>query len=368
MAITVRNSSWGGASTNTSELLTAYINDEIKVLEPDLQYARLGKRRDSPKGFDRILFPQTNQLPVQINITGPNPTSGGSALGAAVGGSVFGAGASIAGLASTAPGAPVAYPLTGSVTGVTAITEGTNPTSVTWGATAYTSGPAQYGILVQVSDLLVHNSAIEVVDACTMQVRNALARLVDTVIQTVVNAGVNGVLYAGGKTSRTTLGAGDTLTQQDMTRGVRNLRSANAAGLAPFEGKYYVAIAHPFVVADLMSNTATGAWVDVGRYTSVDDLRAGNIGDFRGVRYLDTGYQNYFNSTVPVFPTTLLGQDSFGWGYFQQPTPILVTTPDSNNPLNLYTSIGGKVTLGATRFEDTVGTQRIIRLESAASA
>jgi hypothetical protein len=46
----------------------------------------------------------------------------------------------------------------------------------------------------------------------------------------------------------------------------------------------------------------------------------------------------------------------------------MVTTPDSNNPLNLYTSIGGKVTLGVTRFEDSVGTQRIIRVESAASA
>lgn len=366
MAVTVRNSSWGGASTNTSELLMSYVNDEIKVLEPDLQYARLGKRRDSPKGFDRILFPQTNQLPVKINVTGPNPTAGGSALGAPVGGSVFGAGASIMGSGATSL-LSGGHPVNDQV-GVTAITEGTNPTSVTWGATAYTSGPSQYGILVQVSDLLVHNSAIEVVDACTAQVRNALARMVDTVIQTVVNAGVNGVLYAGGKTSRTTLGSGDLLTQQDMTRAVRNLRSSNAAGLQPFEGRYYVAVLHPFAAADLMSNTATGGWVDVGRYTSVDDLRAGDIGDFRGVRYLDTGWQNYFNSTVPVFPTTVLGQDSFGWGYFQQPTPILVTTPDSNNPLNLFTSIGGKVTLGVTRFEDTLGTQRIVRVESAVSA
>lgn len=361
MAVTVRNSGWGGASSNTSELLTAYINDEIKVLEPDLQYARLGKRRDAPKGFDRILFPQTNQLPVKINTS--MLTVGGPG-GAAGGGSVWGAGASIqGGAAATAPGFPVS-----STEGVAAITEGTNPTAVTWGATAYSSGPAQYGILVQVSDLLVHNSAIEVVDSATMQVRNALARLVDTVIQTVVNAGTNGVIYAGGKTSRSTLGAGDILTQSEMTRAVRNLRSANAAGLKPFEGKYYVAVIHPFVMADLMSNTASGSWIDVGRYSSVSDLKEGKMSDFRGVRYLDTGYQNYFNSTVPVFPTTVLGDESFGWGFFQQPTPVLVTTPDSNNPLNLFTSIGGKVTLGVTRFEDTLGTQRIQRAESAASA
>lgn len=362
MAVTVRNNNWGGASTNTSELLVAYINSEIRVLEPQLQWARLGVQRDVPKGFDRMNFPQTNQLPVKINIAGPNPTSGGSALGAASGGSVFGAGASVMGDAGVAPGAPVS-----SSAGVAAITEGTNPTAVTWGATAYTSGPFQYGILVQVSDLLVHNSAIEVVDSATFQVRNALARLVDAVIQTVVNSGVNGVIYAGGKTSRSGLAAGDLATQTEMQRAYKYLASSNGAGLMPFEGKYYAAVIHPQVEGDLMSNTQTGAFNDVGRYTSVDDLRAGALGDFRGIRYLRSAFVNYFNSTTAVFPTTLVGDQSFGWGYFQQPTPILVTTADSNNPLNLFNSIGGKVTVGATRFEDTPGNQRIIRVESAIS-
>lgn len=353
MPVTVRNSSWGGSSTQVSELLVGYIRDEIRVLEPQLQYARLGVRRDSPKGYDRIIFPQTNQLPVQINVS----------IEGALGGSVFGAGASIqGGQASAARGFPVS-----STQGVAAITEGTNPSAITWGSTSYSTGPYQWGILVQVSDLLVHNSAIEVVDACVMQVRNSLARLVDTAIQTVVNAGTNGVIYAGNKTSRTGLAAGDLLTQSEMNKAYRNLAASNAAGLRPYDGKYYVAVIHPFAESDLMSNTASGSFNDVGRYTSVDDLRAGALGDFRGIRYLRSAWQNYFNSTVAVFPTTVLGDQSFGWGFFQQPEPILVTTPDSNNPLNLYTSIGGKITLGVTRFEDAVATHRIARVESAVS-
>ena len=358
MAVTPRNSNWGGASGNTSELLVAYIEGEIKVLEPQLQYAKLGVRRDAPKGYDRILFPQTNQLPVKINVS--MLTVGGPNIGGY--GSVWGAGQSVMGDAGVAPGAPVS-----SSAGVAAITEGTNPTSITWGATSYSTGPAQYGILIQVSDLLVHNSAIEVVDSCTMQVRNALARLVDTAIASVVNGGSNGVIYSGGKTSRTTIGAGDLVTQTDMNRAYKYLASSNAAGLRPYEDKYYVAVIHPQVEGDLMSNTATGSFNDVGRYTSVDDLRAGALGDFRGIRYLRSAYQSYFNSTVPVFPTTVLGDQSFGWGYFQQPTPMITTAPDSNNPLALFSSIGGKVTLGATRFEDTASTVRIIRVESAIS-
>lgn len=361
MAVTVRGTGWGGAATTTSELLVAYISDEIKVLEPELQYARLGKRRDAPKGYDRIVFPQTNQLPVKINISvittgGPASMSGG--------GSVWGATGSIqGGAASDAGGYPVS-----SAIGVAAITEGTNPTSITWGATSFSSGPSQYGILVQISDLLVHASAIETIDACSMQVRNSLARLVDTALQTVVNSGTNGVIYAGNKTSRSSLAAGDLATQSELQKAYRTLASSNAAGLKPFDGAYYAAVIHPWVESDLMSNSQTGAFNDVGRYTSVDDLRAGALGDFRGIRYLRSAYQNYFNSTVAVFPTTVIGQDSFGWGFFQEPTPILVTTPDSNNPLNLFTSIGGKVTLGATRFEDNIGTVRIARVESAISS
>ena len=361
MATTLRNSSWGDATTNTSELLTAYITDIVRVLEPELLYARFGMRRDAPKGNDRILFPQPNQLPVLINTSMQTVGGPGAAAG---GGSVWGAGASIqGGAAATASGFPVS-----STEGVAAITEGTNPTSVTWGATSFATGPAQYGILVAVSDLLVRNSAIEVIDNATKEVRNSLARIVDTIIQTVVNAGSNGVIYAGGKTTRAGLAAGDLITQANMVTAVSRLRSSNAAGLKPMDGGYYVAMIHPATASDLMSNTATGSYIDVGRYTSVEDLKAGKLGGFRGVRYMETAWQNFYNSTVPVIPVTLIGQESFGWGYFQEPQAILTTTPDSNNPLNLYSSIGGKVTLGVTLFNDTLGAPRVVRVESAFTA
>ncbi len=363
MGATIRSSNWGGPNANSSELLTAYITDRIRNMEPELKYAALGMRRDAPKGFDRILFPQVNQLPNKININIHTSVTGhGSIVGGGIGGSVYGAGASVTGQADIFPGSPVS-----STAGVAAILEGTNPTAVTWGATSYGSGPFQFGILVTVSDLLVRDSAIEVVDACSDEVNKALARQVDAVIQTVVNAGTNGVIYAGGKTARTGLAAGDVLTQSEMTKAAVWMRSANAAGVTPFDGSYYVAIAHPTVTGDLMSNSQTGAWIDGARYTDVEGLKAGKINGYRGIRYLETAHQQYFNSTVNVFPTTILGSNSFGWGFFQQPTPIIVSTPDSNNPLDLFTSIGGKVTLGATRFEDRPGVFRIVRTESASS-
>ena len=358
MATTLRNVDWGGASTNTSELLVGYITDIIRNLEPKLRYALLGKRKDVPMGSDRITFPQPNQVPVRINVSAVNVAGTPSVSG---GGSVWGAGVSI--LSGAQTGAPVS-----STAGVGGITEGTNPTSLTWGATSFSTGPAQFGVLIAVTDLLVRNSAIEVIQNASKEVQLALARMVDTALLTVVNAGSNGVIYSGGKTARTGLGAGDTIAQSDLVRGVTWLRASNAAGLEPFEGGNYAAVIHPNVMGDLMSTTSTGSWIDAARYTSPQDIVNGKMSGYRGIKYLESAWQNYFNSTVPVMPTTIIGAESFGWGYYQQPQAILTTTPDSNNPLNLYSSIGGKVTLGVTRFNDSPGNIRIVRIESSFTA
>ena len=358
MAITPRNSSWGGASGNASELLVGYITDKIRALEPELRYAVLGKRKDVPMGSDRIVFPQPNQVPVKINVSNVGALGSPSTFG---GGSVWGAGVSI--LTGAESGAPVS-----STAGVATITEGTNPTAITWGASSFSTGAAQFGVLVQVTDLLVRNSAIEVIQEASSQVQLALARMVDTAIQTVVNAGSNGIIYSGGKTARASLAAGDTIAQSDLVTAVTRMRSSNAAGMKPFSGGNYAAVIHPTVMGDLMNNTATGSWIDAARYTDPQSITDGKMGGYRGLKYLEAPYQNYFNSTVPVMPTTILGNESFGWGYYQAPQAILTTTPDAYNPLNLYSSIGGKVTLGVTRFNDTPGNIRIVRVESAFNA
>lgn len=358
MAITPRGTGWGGAATNPSDLLVGYITDIIRNLEPKLKYALLGKRKDVPMGSERIVFPQPNQVPVRINVSNVGGLGAPSTYGA---GSVWGAGVSM--LTGAENGAPVS-----STAGVGTIGEGTNPTAITWGATSFSTGPSQFGVLIQVTDLLVRNSAIEVIQNASKEVQLALARMVDTALQTVVNAGSNGVIYSGGKTARTALGSGDLITQSDVTTAVTRLRSSNAAGLEPFEGGNYAAVIHPTVMGDLMSNTATGSWIDAARYTDPKQITDGKMSGYRGVKYLESAWQNYFNSTVPVMPTTLVGAESFGWGYYQAPQAILTSTPDSNNPLNLYSSIGGKVTLGVTRFNDAPGNIRIVRIESAFTA
>ena len=303
-------------STWSSQLLINYVTSIVRHLEPELQFAKLGVKKDVPQGFATLAFPQSRQV---------------------------------------------------ATSSVGTISEGTNPSATTWNSDAYTSGITQYGLLIQVTDVLVRNSAIEVVDNCALEVKYAMARQLDNALQTTVNGSSNGVLYAGGKASRAALGSGDLVDTVTYTKAIKNLAGVNGNGLKPFVGGFYAVICHTAQEFDLMSNTSQGGWIDVGRYTSVNDLVAGRVGDFRGGRVMRSPNVQTFSSTVTVYPMTFIGSQSFGWGFFQPITPIIVTSPDSNNPLNLYTSIGAKFGLGSTRFEDSSTSYRIARLESAVS-
>ncbi len=312
-----------GLTTRTqwaADLLINYVTSIVRHLEPELQFAKLGVKKDIPKGFNVLAFPQSTQI-------------------------------------STA-----------SVTSISS--EGTTPTEIQWKSDAYTASASQYGIVVQVTDLLVRNSAIEVVDNCALEVKFACARQLDDALQAVVNASTdaNSISYAGGKASRAALGTGDLVDTTLYTKAIRDLAGVNNNGLKPFTGGYYAVVCHPNQEFDLMSNTGAGGWLDTGRYTSVSQLLEGKMGDFRGGRIMRSPNVQTFSSTTTVYPMTVLGFESFGWGFFQPITPYIVSTPDSNNPLNLYTSIGGKFTLGATRFEDTTTNYRIKRIESAVSS
>lgn len=302
MAITTR-SNWA------NQLLVAYITDIVRNLEPELHFLSFGKRRDIPSGFNKLVFPKVNLF---------------------------------------------------NSDDVSTITEGITPTSVTWGSQAVEANITQYGLVVQVTDLLVRGSAVEVINNCATEVRNALARKLDIAAQAKLSTGTQ-VLFAGEKTSRNELTTSDTFSHVLIAKAVGKLR---AASVRPVEGRYYVMIAHPNVITDLTLETVPGSVITLA-YTSASELREGQIGEFRGARILQTGNsQTVKNSSdVVVYLTYVFGEDAYGWGYAQLPTPIIVSQPDSSNPLGLIVSIGAKAAIAIEILDNN----RLVRIESASA-
>ena len=101
MAITPRGTGWGGASLQDSELLQSYITSKIEQLEPDLWYTKLGTRKDAPKGYDRIAFPQYSQIGVRNTVQGS--TVGGPLYTSVATACAWGAGTSVISGAGSSP-------------------------------------------------------------------------------------------------------------------------------------------------------------------------------------------------------------------------------------------------------------------------
>jgi N4-gp56 family major capsid protein len=212
-------------------------------------------------------------------------------------------------------------------------------------------------MVVQISDMLVSNSAVETVRNAALEVRNAVARQLDVLAQSTVctSSTASQIIYAGGKSNRSALAAGDAIEPTLIMKAVTKLQSANAIKM----GEVANGIIHPNVSGDLKANTTVGGYL--GFYTNVEDVKKHSLGTFRGAAFLDSANVQPFTSNVAVYPTMILGSDPYGWGYFQAPTVEMVNSADSSNPLNLYTSIGMKAAIGLTRLQE----EKMVRIESA---
>jgi len=250
---------------------------------------------------------------------------------------------------------------------VTSLTEGTPPTGIAVSVNAIDTTPTQYGVSVEMTDLVALTAVFDLINITLTEVGKAMARRIDEVIQTVVNAGTN-VIYAGVKTSRSALAAGDLFDADLIRRAASRLRK-NAAPEFTNKGGGYVAITTPEVVFDLKSNTSVGQWLDMHKYAMPGNLFTGEVGSIDGVRIVQSPNVQTFSSNVTVHPTTFIAADAYRISYWlASKVNSYVLPPESNlsvsNPLGQKGSVGAKTNIGVARTQE----ERLVRVESAASS
>lgn len=248
---------------------------------------------------------------------------------------------------------------------VVTLTEGTAPTSIAISVATVDRTPTQYGVNVELTDLVTLTAAFSVIDLSINEVAKAVARKIDSVIQTVVNAGTN-VIYAGGKTSRAALGSGDLLDSTLILKAAQKLRK-NSAPEMPGGG--FFGILDPEVAHDLKSNTSAGQWIDVHKYSQPENIFRGEIGSIAGVRLVETPNIDTFTSTVTVHPVTVGGAGAYRIAYWLPgKVQTYVLHPEQNlsvsNPLGQKGSVGAKVNMAVVRTQE----ERLVRIECAATA
>ena len=194
---------------------------------------------------------------------------------------------------------------------LTPLTEGVTPDGKSLNVTAITATVAQYGDYITQSDVLELTTIDNTILEATKLLGRQAGLTLDTITRNVLHSGTN-VTYcpkvaADGSETEVTSRAGldntCQLTVKVIQQVVAKLRGQNAPTI---NGKY-VAIAHPYVMYDLMRDPE---WIEAHKYAKPDNLYEGEVGEIAGVRFVQTTEAKIYENGV--FGTLVMGEGAYG--------------------------------------------------------
>lgn len=241
------------------------------------------------------------------------------------------------------------------------LTEWVTPDDVAINFTTISLTANQYGMYAIISDILEDVSPVPMVANAAKVIWANMARIIDEVIQGVLALGTN-VIYAGSATTRATIAATDLLTTTDLAKANAFLSTK----AAPVFGDGYIAVMHPNVLFDLQTGTATGAFLDLSKYT--ESGRAlivnGEVGKIFNVRVVTSSYIQTFASTVTVYPTYVMWKGAYWVADLQGLRSYMVGDGASkSDPLAQRRYVWAKVAFNAIILQQDA----LVRIESASS-
>ena len=242
---------------------------------------------------------------------------------------------------------------------LTPLTEGVTPDGKSLEVSTITAEVAQYGDYITQSDVLELTALDNTILEATKLLGRQAGLTLDTIVRNVMQSGTN-VTYcpkANGTavTSRSDLDDTCLLTVDVVNQVVAKLRAQNA----PTIGGKYVAIIHPYVAYDLMSDPA---WIDAHKYANPTNLYEGEIGEVGGVRFVQTTEAKVYSGGV--FGSLFLGDGAYGvteiTGGGLQTIVKQKGSAGTADPLDQRSSVGWK----AIKTAELLIPNYIVRVES----
>lgn len=242
---------------------------------------------------------------------------------------------------------------------LTPLTEGVTPDGKSLDVSTITAEVAQYGDYITQSDVLELTALDNTILEATKLLGRQAGLTLDTVVRNVMQSGTN-VTYcpkADGTavTSRADLDETCQLTVDVVKQVVAKLRAQNA----PTIGGKYVAIIHPYVAYDLMSDER---WIEAHKYAKPENLYEGEIGEIAGVRFVQTTEAKVYSGGV--FGSLFLGEGAYGvteiTGGGLQTIVKQKGSAGTADPLDQRSSVGWK----AIKTAELLIPNYIVRVES----
>ena len=190
---------------------------------------------------------------------------------------------------------------------LTALTEGVTPDGKKLTAEKIEAEVSQYGDYIVQSDVLELTSIDNTIVEATKVLGSQAGRTLDTIVRNILHSGTN-VYYCpkeGGTAvdSRAGLDSTCKLTVDVIKRVVAILKKNNA----PKINGDYVAIIHPYIAYDLMSDPA---WIEAHKYATPENIYEGEIGKVAGVRFVESSEAKIYDGGV--FGTLVIADGAYG--------------------------------------------------------
>lgn len=252
---------------------------------------------------------------------------------------------------------------------LTPITEGVTPDGkkMTWSKLEATI--QQYGDYIELTDMLLLSAIDDNLVHATRILGVQAGETLDTITREVLNGGTN-VQYAEGQVSarNALVGGKETgnhyLTVKAVQMAARFLKTQKAEKI----NGYYVAIAHPDVLFDLMRDPE---WISASEYAGSTQIFEGEVGKIASVRFVETTEAKIFAGAGAegrdVYSTLVLGADAYGTteitGGGLQHIVKQLGSSGTADPLNQRATVGWKATKVSERLVESF----MIRIETAST-
>ena len=262
------------------------------------------------------------------------------------------------------PGSSVVFSIYSDLAAATStLTETTDVSSIALGnPSQVTVTLNEYGSAVTTTKKLNLTSFNDVDAALADIIAYNAADSLDSVVASVLTGGSN-VLYAGNATSTNTIDAADVITVADIRQAVTELRTNKAL---PRIGELYAAYLHPRQAADLRSESGTGGFQDIVKYTDnvSRTIIPGSVGVIEGAFVVETPRVPYAANTnspaVNVYKAVVAGREALAEAMGQDINTIIGPEIDA---LRRFRTIGWYYFGGFARLREAA----LYRIESAAT-
>jgi N4-gp56 family major capsid protein len=202
-------------------------------------------------------------------------------------------------------------------TATTPLTESVSPTPSALSLTEVTGTVAEYGNVVQISDMLAKMGIDQVMSESQGVLAENGGQSIEEIIRAEVVTG-SGVLYATGS-SRGAQSASNPITLSLVRKAVRNLNANNAVpfygarNMSTGQGGRYIGYIHPMAWYDLVGDTQV---LNTFSYSDPEKMYEWELPDLAGVAWVVSSKAPVFTGAgsggADVYGTMIFGKDAFG--------------------------------------------------------